>query len=105
MKKIPKEGDIAFMEEYGPGMFIEVVKVRTKAVRKKRKIGGTFWKPVYEYYTEDVLDGVDWKYVGDESGITYTSLSTMTMDWVKMIGRAWVLIAQADKVLKELRKV
>ena len=70
----------------------------------KKKIGGTFFKPIYEAETIKVLSRVWWSFVYDQTNQLHSKgWGTETYDWYEMIENANILIKQVrliDSILE-----
>ena len=91
-----KLGDIALINN----KLVIIQKIETEEVTTKKKIGGSFFKPIYEDEKTQKTKLVWWSTVGDISQTMKTYGNSANYDWNTLIAEASIIMTQAKIILK-----
>lgn len=88
-----KEKDIALFNN----TLVRIEKIEYKEKKKKIKIGGNLFNPIYKKELIKEVDKVWWRRVGDNTNrIESYDFGTQYYEWDKMISNANLLINQVN---------
>ena len=80
---------------------IQIKKIETFVQIKQKKVGGTFFKPKYEYTEYLEAKTIYWNVIGDMVHMWSSKYSIYAYDWKKMINKADIILAQAEIIFNE----
>ena len=100
MKKLNfKVGDIALFKD----RLVIIQQIDFAEVTTKTRVGGSWFKPVYEDVKSKHLSAVWWSEIGDYTGMMTSSSNSHYCDWIERVLYATILLKQATIILPQLK--
>ena len=100
MKKLNfKVGDIALFND----RLIIIQQIDFAEVITKQRVGGSWFKPVYEDVKSKHLSAVWWSEIGDYTGMITSSSNSHHLNWRERVLYATILLKQATIILPQLK--